>query len=148
MTVMKSEVTEEEIANVVKEIKKYGLNADVSRGEYRTVIGIIGHESRVDFSHLATLPGVKEARMIETPYRIISKEYSKRFGWEGETRVVQIGSVLIAGPCAVESKQQLFQIAERAKKAGAHILRAGVFKPWKRLHYRRSESIFSGGGFD
>ena len=67
MIIMKSEATKEEIANVVKEIKKYGLKADVSRGEYRTVIGLIGDESKVDFSHFTTLPGVKEAGGWKAP---------------------------------------------------------------------------------
>ena len=57
MIIMKAEATKEEIASVVKEIKKYGLKADVSQGEFRTVIGLIGDERRADFSHLATLPG-------------------------------------------------------------------------------------------
>ena len=142
MIIMKSEATKEEIANVVKEIKKYGLKADVSRGEYRTVIGLIGDESKVEFSHFATLPGVKEARGIETPYKLISKEYSKRFGLESEHRVVQAGNisiggdnlVFIAGPCTIESKPQLFRIAEEVKKAGAHILRGGIFKPRSSVH--------------
>lgn len=142
MIIMKSEATKEEVANVVKEIKKYGLKADVSRGEYRTVIGLVGDESKVDFSHFATLPGVREAMMVETPYKLISKEYSKRFGLEGEYRVIQAGNIsiggddlaFIAGPCTIESKSQLFKIAEEVKKAGAHILRGGIFKPRSSVH--------------
>jgi len=84
MIIMKAEATEKEIDNVVKEIKKYGLKADVSRGEYRTVIGLVGDERKAPFSHFAVLPGVKEAMMVETPYKLISKEYSKLFGMEGE----------------------------------------------------------------
>jgi 3-deoxy-7-phosphoheptulonate synthase len=142
MIIMKAEATEEEIANVVKEIKKYGLKADVSRGEYRTVIGLIGDERKIPFSHFAVLPGVKEALMVETPYKLISKEYSKLSGMESECRIIQVGSVsiggdepvFIAGPCAVESKQQLFRVAEGVKKAGAHILRGGIFKPRSSVH--------------
>jgi 3-deoxy-7-phosphoheptulonate synthase len=142
MIIMHSEATKEEIANVVERIRKYGLKADVSRGEYRTVIGLIGDESKVDFAQFATLPGVKEARGVETPYKLISKEYSKRFGLEGERRIVQVGNisvggdnpVFIAGPCTIESKPQLFRIAEEVKKAGAHILRGGIFKPRSSVH--------------
>ena len=76
MIIMKSEATKEEIDSVVKEIKKYGLKADISRGEYRTVIGLIGDESKVDFALFAALSGVKAARGVETPYKLISKEYS------------------------------------------------------------------------
>jgi len=142
MIIMKSEATKEEIANVVKEIKKYGLKADVSRGEFRTVIGLIGDERKVDFSHFATLPGVKEAMPVETPYKLISKEYSKRFDEEGEVGQIQVGNIIIggddlvfiAGPCTIESKPQLFRIAEEVKKAGTHILRGGIFKPRSSVH--------------
>lgn len=142
MIIMKAEATETEVANVVKEIEKYGLKADVSRGEYRTVIGLIGDERKVQFSHFAGLPGVKEAMMVETPYKLISREYGKLFGEEGECKIIKVGDisiggaepVFIAGPCAVENKKQLFKIAEGIKKAGAHILRGGIFKPRSSVH--------------
>ena len=142
MIVMKAEATKEEIASVVKEIKKYGLKADVSKGEFRTVIGLVGDESKIPFSHFAVLPGVKEAFMIETPFKLISREYGRRSAEVGEYRLVQLGQIsiggdepiFIAGPCAVESKQQLFKIAAGIKKAGAHILRGGIFKPRSSVH--------------
>ena len=142
MIIMKAEATEKEIANVVKEIKRYGLKADVSKGEYRTVIGLVGDERKAPFSHFAVLPGVKEAMMVETPYKLISKEYSKFFDEESEYRIIKVGNinigggepVFIAGPCAVETKQQMFKITEGIKKAGAHILRGGIFKPRSSVH--------------
>ena len=142
MIIMKAEATKAEINNVVKEIKKYGLKADVSRGEFRTVIGLVGDETKIPFPHFAVLPGVKEARMVETPYKLISREYSRRGSEESERRQIRVGNVsiggdepvYIAGPCAVESRQQLLRIAEGIKKAGAHILRGGVFKPRSSVH--------------
>ncbi len=142
MIIMKAEATDEEIARVVKEIKKYGLRADVSRGEFRTVIGLSGDERKLPFSHFAVLPGVKEAIMVEIPYKLISQEYGKLSHTEGEPRTITVGNVriggdepvFIAGPCAVESKRQLFRIAEGVKKAGAHILRGGIFKPRSSVH--------------
>lgn len=142
MIIMKAEATIEEIENVIKEVGKYGLKADVSKGEFRTVIGLVGDERKIPFAHFTVLPGVKEAMMIETPYKLINKEYGKLFDKEGERRVIKIGNVsiggdepvFIAGPCAVESRQQLFKIAEGAKKAGAHILRGGIFKPRSSVH--------------
>lgn len=142
MIIMKSEATKEEVANVVEEIKKYGLRADVSRGAYRTVIGLVGDESKIPFSHFTILPGVKEAFMVETPYKLISREYAGMSGPDIENRVIKVGDVeiggsepvFIAGPCAVESKEQLFRIAEGVKKAGAHILRGGIFKPRSSVH--------------
>jgi len=142
MIIMNSEASKEEIDNVVKEIKRFGLKADVSRGEFRTVIGLIGDERKADFSHLATLPGVKEAFPVESPYKLISREYSRRFDEAEERREITVGNVtiggeglvIIAGPCTVESKAQLFRIAEEVKKAGAHILRGGIFKPRSSVH--------------
>ncbi len=142
MIIMKAEATKEEIANVVKEVERYGLKADVSKGEFRTVIGLVGDERKIPFSHFAVLPGVKEAMMVETPYKLISKEYGKLSDEESGYRMIKVGNisvggdepVFIAGPCAVESKQQMFKITEGIKKAGAHILRGGIFKPRSSVH--------------
>jgi len=142
MIIMKADATREQVAQVIKEIKKYGLKADVSKGAYRTVIGLVGDETQVEFAHFATLPGVKEARMVETPYKLISREYNKLFETGGEPSVVKVGNIEIggdepiymAGPCAIESKEQLFKIAEGVKRAGAHILRGGIFKPRTSVH--------------
>jgi len=142
MIIMKADATPEQIKQVVKEVRRHGLRADVSTGEYKTVIGLIGDERKIPFTHFAALPGVKEAMMVETPYKLISREYSKFFEGAGEGMVIKVGSieiggnepVFIAGPCAVESKAQLYKIAEGVKKAGAHILRGGIFKPRSSVH--------------
>ena len=142
MIIMNTDATPEQIDQVVKEIKKYGLRADVSKGKYRTIIGLVGDERKAPFEHFAALPGVKEAMAVETPYKLISKEYSKFFEGEMEKSIVKVGNIeiggnepiFIAGPCAVEGKEQLLRIAEEAKKAGAHILRGGIFKPRSSVH--------------
>ncbi len=142
MIIMKTDATPAEMDQVVQEIKKYGLRASVSRGDYRTVIGLVGDESKIDFAHFATLPGVKEAMTVEAPYKLINREYNKLSETGEQPFVVRVGDIKIggdepvymAGPCAVESKEQLFRIAEGVKKAGAHILRGGVFKPRTSVH--------------
>lgn len=142
MIIMKSSAGTAEIERVVEEIKKKGLRADVSRGEIRTIIGIVGDESKVDFDRLAALPGVKEVRPVEAPYKLISREYGKAVVPEEELGVIKVKNVTIggeapvwiAGPCSVESRQQFNDIAEKVKKAGAHILRGGVFKPRSSVH--------------
>jgi len=142
MIIMKTDATKEQIEHVVKEIKRYGLRADVSKGAYKTVIGLIGDERKIPFDHFTVLPGVKEAMRVEIPYKLISREYSKFFEGASESMVIQVGNirigggepVFIAGPCAVESKEQLFKIAEGVKRAGAHILRGGIFKPRSSVH--------------
>lgn len=144
MMIMKMEATEEEIKQVIKEIRRHGLKADVSRGDFRTVIGLVGDERRVSFDHLSTLPGVKEVVKIETPYKLISREYGHAAdGTAGFSKTVNLGDnvhigngepIFMAGPCAVEKRDQLFRIAEDVKKAGAHILRGGIFKPRSSVH--------------
>ena len=141
MIIMNTDATIEQIDRVVKEIKGYGLRADVSRGAYRTVIGLVGDEAKIPFDHFAVLPGVREARMVDIRYKLISREYGETY--EGvEAMVIKVGDieiggnepVIIAGPCAVENKKQLFTIAEGIKKAGAHILRGGIFKARSSVH--------------
>ncbi|MFC1993026.1 3-deoxy-7-phosphoheptulonate synthase [Chloroflexota bacterium] len=142
MLIMKADATKEEIAHVIKEIKKYGLRADVSRGESRAVIGMVGDERKIPFPHFETLPGVKEVIRIETPYKLINREYTNRFEEGDGTKIIRVGNielggddpVFIAGPCAVESREQVLKIAEGVKKAGAHILRGGIFKPRSSVH--------------
>lgn len=137
MIIMKTDATSEEIGKVIDEVIKFGLRVDVSRGQYKTIIGLIGDERKIPFAHLAALPGVQEAFGIEIRYKLISWEYSKFYEEDNRRKIVKIGDVeiggdepvIVAGPCAVESKEQLFRIAEEVKKAGAHILRGGIFKP-------------------
>jgi 3-deoxy-7-phosphoheptulonate synthase len=142
MIIMKADATQEHIDNVIREITKHGLRADVSHGEYKTIIGLVGDERKVSFTYFASLPGVKEAIPVETPYKLISREYTKFFKGPSEDKHIKVGKitiggdkpVYIAGPCAVESKSQVKRIAEGVKKAGAHILRGGIFKPRSSVH--------------
>ncbi len=132
MLIMKVGATDEEVKRVIKEIKHYGLKADVSRGEFRTVIGLVGDERKIPFDHFAVLPGVKEVIKIEIPYKLISKEYARAAeGVEYFHKTIQIGNinlgngepVIMAGPCAVESAGQLRETAKAVKKAGAWVSR-------------------------
>jgi 3-deoxy-7-phosphoheptulonate synthase len=142
MIVMKTGATPEQVAGVVQEIKKRGFRADVSQGEIRTVIGIIGDERRMDFARLENLPGVKEVLRIETPYKLISREYNRLSEMDQTPFVIKVKDVdiggdkpvYVAGPCSVESREQLFRIAEEVKNAGANILRGGIFKPRSSVH--------------
>ncbi len=142
MIIMKTGATQEQIDNVVREITKYGFRGDVSNGEYKTIIGLVGDERKAPFEHFASLPGVKEAVRVETPYKLISREYTSALKGPDENKQIKIGPVTIgggkpvyiAGPCAVESKEQVLRIAEGVKRAGAHILRGGIFKPRSSVH--------------
>jgi 3-deoxy-7-phosphoheptulonate synthase len=142
MIIMDTNATQEQIHQVVQTVIRCGLKADVSRSEYKTVIDLVGDENRVPFAQLAALPGVQEAFKLETPYKLISREYTRFFRNPAENKLVQAGNVIIgdgrpvfiAGPCAVENYSQLMSIAEGVKKAGAHILRGGIFKPRSSVH--------------
>ena len=136
--VMKPNATEEDIQRVIKFIEeKYGLRVDVSRGEYQTLIGIIGDEDKVDFDRLTLFPGVERAYRITSRYRLVARSFFP------EDRVIDVKGVKIggknrpvfmAGPCAIESREQIFRIAREVKEAGADILRGGAFKPRTSVH--------------
>jgi 3-deoxy-7-phosphoheptulonate synthase len=142
MIIMEKGATKEQIDDVIAEVKKNGLRVDVSRGEFLTIIGLIGDENKISFANLALMPGVKEARMVETAYKLISRDYSEPFIAKEESRIVKVGDVriggdepvIMAGPCAVESKEQVFRIAKEVKAAGARILRGGIYKPRSSVH--------------
>ena len=151
MIIMKTDATEEDIQRVIAEVEGSGLRAAVIQGEYLTVVGPVGDERLLDFDKVSTLPGVKEAARVETPYKLIGREYAQFLAEPGAHQTVRIGNihigngepVIIAGPCAVESKQQIMRMAEEVKKAGAHILRGGIFKPRSSVH--SFQGIGSGG---
>lgn len=136
--IMKPGALEDEINYVVAFIEtRYGLRVDVSKGAFQTIIGIIGDENGVDFDMLQVLPGVERAHRIQIPYKLVSRSYSP------EDRVitvkgVKIGGreepVFIAGPCSIESRDQLYKIAKAVNAAGADILRGGAFKPRSSVH--------------
>ncbi|MFC1767391.1 3-deoxy-7-phosphoheptulonate synthase [Candidatus Margulisiibacteriota bacterium] len=133
MIVMKSDATDEQISHVTEVLKKKGFGVHLSRGTERTVIGAIGDKRSVDIENLLVLPGVADIVPIRKPFKLVSREFKK------EDTVVDIGNgikiggeqpvCIIAGPCSVESKEQIMQTAEAVKKAGAKALRGGAFKP-------------------
>jgi 3-deoxy-7-phosphoheptulonate synthase len=135
--VMKPSATKQQIDGVISKIKSAGLKADVSSGEYQTVIGIVGDEKKIDFDQVKSMDGVKDTIRIQVPYRLMSRSYIPK------DVVVKVGSISIgkdnppvyfAGPCSIESYDQLYRIAKQVKEAGAHILRGGAFKPRTSVH--------------
>jgi 3-deoxy-7-phosphoheptulonate synthase len=131
IVVMRPTATQDEVDGVKRTVEEHGLEAFLSVGEERTVIGVVGSDiERV--AHLGTLPGVEQVIRISSPYKLASVEHQV-----DRTRVringVQIGEgqelVVIAGPCAVESREQLFETARCVKREGARVLRGGAFKP-------------------
>ena len=130
--VMKSHATEKQIENVIQWIESVGYKAHPSTGVERTIIGVIGDErDKVELKQAEFLPGVEKTMPILKPYKLASRE-----SHEGDTVItvgsIQIGGpdfVVMAGPCAIESEEQLLESAYIVKKGGGQILRGGAFKP-------------------
>jgi 3-deoxy-7-phosphoheptulonate synthase len=142
--ILKQNVSDEQIAHVVERVEKLGLRTHLSRGQYRTIIGVIGDEAKIHASPISAIPGVAEVIPVLPPYKIASKE-----SHAGPTVVdvagVKIGGgnlAMIAGPCAVESADRMNSIAQAIVAAGANILRGGAFKP------RTSPYAYQGMGED
>jgi 3-deoxy-7-phosphoheptulonate synthase len=132
LVVMQNHATPEDIDRVVKTIEEMGYTARPMPGETRTTVGLIGNDGRVDGSRVEGLPGVAEVIHVSKPYKQVSRE------WHEENTVVTIAPgvsfgtgeiVVIAGPCSVESEEQIVEAARAVRAAGATALRGGAFKP-------------------
>ena len=142
--VMNKSATQDQIDNVLDRIKDKGLEASVSKGIEKTVIGAIGDERLLDEELLASLPGVEQALHIVKPYKIVARE------WHEEDSVINVSGhpiggkdiQIISGPCSVETPDQMQKAAKAVKAAGVKLMRGGAFKP------RTSPYTFQGVGFE
>ncbi|MFH2050483.1 MAG: 3-deoxy-7-phosphoheptulonate synthase, partial [bacterium] len=131
LIVMEINASKGAIDNICKLIEEMGLTAHPMPGAQRTAIGVTGNKSQVDSDRIMTQPGVKEIIHVTKPYKLVSREFypeSSVIDVDG----VKVGGddfVIIAGPCSVENRDQLFTIAESVAKSGAKILRGGAYKP-------------------
>ncbi len=129
--VMTSGATQEQIAQVCDEIARMGLKAHPITGTTRTAIGVTGNKTQVAADHLLMLSGVEDVNHVSSPYRLASRE-SHPDNTVVDVSGIRFGGaefVVIAGPCAVESREQLFVVAERVARAGAKLFRGGAYKP-------------------
>src|SRR6195256_1571221 len=142
--VIRPNSTQAEIDHVLDRIKELGFKPHLSQGEHPPIIGVIGDENKLLAEPLAAIAGVEQVLPIMKPFKLASREFNKR------DTVVTVGKVkigggclaMIAGPCAIEGREILDEIAGHVKKAGANILRGGAFKP------RTSPYSFQGMGED
>jgi 3-deoxy-7-phosphoheptulonate synthase len=146
LVVMQSHATEEQIRAVCDRIEALGFKAHPIPGAVRTAIGITGNTGAVDIGSLESMAGVGECIPVSKPYKLVSRDIKE------ENTVVRIptpsGEVtfggaavaMVAGPCAIESREQAFTVAERVKAAGARLFRGGAYKP------RTSPYSFQGMG--
>jgi 3-deoxy-7-phosphoheptulonate synthase len=143
MIVMQEGATEEQVRHVIERIEQVGARAHPSRGEFVTVIGAIGDDREIVASlSLEGEPGVDKVVPILKPFKLVSRDFR---GGDAAVavagRTIGAGSFgLIAGPCAVESREQTLASARACKAAGANFLRGGAYKP------RTSPYAFSGLG--
>lgn len=129
--VMKLNSTEAQIHHVIDKLEQLGFAAHLIMGTERIVIGAIGDRKVAESMGIEVLPGVEKLVPIMKPYKLVSREI-KDADTVVKVKNVSIGGkhlTVMAGPCAVESSEQIFETARRVKQAGAHILRGGAFKP-------------------
>jgi 3-deoxy-7-phosphoheptulonate synthase len=147
LVVMSVGATEEEVQDVRRHIEGDGMTPHESRGAQRIVIGVVGDvglRKEQVMNHLAVLPGVESVTPISKPFKLTSRDFHP------EDTVIKVGSATIgggsltvmAGPCSVESRDQMLRTADAVAEAGATVLRGGAFKP------RTSPYSFQGLGMD
>jgi 3-deoxy-7-phosphoheptulonate synthase len=143
LVVMRHGASDEAVQRVIDVIRELGYEARPIPGRNRTAVGLIGNDGRVDSGRIEALPDVLQILHVTQPYKQVSLE------WKPERTVVELpngtriggtGIALMAGPCSVESRDQIIEIAERLRAAGATVLRGGAFKP------RSSPYAFQGLG--
>jgi 3-deoxy-7-phosphoheptulonate synthase len=132
---MKPQASEEDVRRVCAKIEAMGYRAHPMPGAQRTAIGITGNRAPLEPAEFEILPGVAEAIPVSKPYKLVSREV------KNEDSVISVGPAgsgvavggpelaIIAGPCAIESREQAFAAAERVRRAGARLFRGGAFKP-------------------
>src|SRR5215211_5164195 len=132
LVVMQHGAAAEQVNRVVEVINEMGYEARPMPGAQRTAIGVVGNDGRIDASRLAALTGVQEIIHVTQPYKQVSRE------WRAESTVVTIAPgvsfggedvPVIAGPCSVESEEQIVESARMVRESGATALRGGAFKP-------------------
>jgi len=133
LVVMQSHATDEQVRAVCQKIEELGYRAHSMPGAQRTAIGITGNAGEVEPSALEEMPGVQELIQVSKPYKLVSRELKEentviRFHGSNAT-IGGKGLAIIAGPCAIESREQAFAIAERVHAAGAQFFRGGAYKP-------------------
>jgi 3-deoxy-7-phosphoheptulonate synthase len=144
LVVMRDHATQPEIQHIVDIVHEAGAETHLSQGEVKTVIGVVGEREIVYALDLEGFPGVQEVIRVLKPYKLVSRDF------QDEDTVVTVGAAsfgggalgVIAGPCSVESADQMMRTAEAVKAAGATMLRGGAYKP------RSSPYAFQGMGVE
>jgi 3-deoxy-7-phosphoheptulonate synthase len=133
LVVMKAQASEQQVRAVCEKIEKLGYRAHSMPGAQRTAIGITGNKGVVEQGTLEEMPGVQEVIKVSKPYKLVSRDVKEdntviRFAGTDAT-IGGPGLAIVAGPCAIESREQAFAVAERVHRAGAQFFRGGAYKP-------------------
>ena len=131
IAVLKHGTTEAQTQHLIDWLKNMNLDVHISQGKEVTILGLIGDTSRVDMELLGSLDIVESVKRVSEPFKQVNRKFHPL------DTVVQIGDAkvgggnfaMIAGPCSVESEEQIIEVATAVKAAGANILRGGAFKP-------------------
>ena len=133
IAILKAGTSKEQIANLIRWLENQGLKIHISDGDYHTVLGLVGDTSKIDMELLASLDIVQDVKRVSEPYKRCSRDF------QPQDTIIEIGQsgvklgggnfCIIAGPCSVETHEQIIDVAKSVKAAGANILRGGAFKP-------------------
>src|SRR6476659_2251076 len=140
--VIRPDATLDQIEHVIERVRELGFTPHVSRGESRTIVGVIGDETKPQAQNFSAIPGVEQVLPIMKPFKLASREFHKTDSavYVGKVKIGQGSLAMIAGPCAVENFEVMDTVAKYVKAGGANILRGGAFKP------RTSPYAFPGMG--
>ena len=142
---MQEAATEQQIQHVIEHLIRMGFSVHRSTGARQTVVAAVGARIDFDVRNLEVLSGVQEVHRISAPYKLAGRSFRPQGTVVEFANGLKVGGeevVVMAGPCSVESREQLFQVAEKVAKAGARTLRGGAFKP------RTSPYSFQGLGLE
>ncbi len=144
LVVLQKNATERDISTITAYIQELGFRSELIPGSMRTAIGVLGDKNYEAANSLAQFPGVKEIIRVTKPYKLVSREFKEDdtiINVDG-TKIGGKNFTVMAGPCSVESEEQLMAAASAVKQDGAHILRGGAYKP------RTTPYSFQGLGLD
>ena len=131
ITVLKHGTTPEQMDHLIQWLKHLNVDVHISHGKEVTVLGLIGDTSRVDMELLASLDMVSSVKRVSEPFKQANRKFHPTDSviMAGEVRIGGGNFAMIAGPCSVESEEQIIEVAQAVKAAGANILRGGAYKP-------------------
>src|SRR5215467_8659071 len=142
---MQDGASEDHIQHVIDQLVQMGFEVHRSTGALKTVLGGVGSQTDFDIREIEMMPGVQEVHRITSPYKLAGRSFRPEGTVVKFSNGLEVGGkgiVVMAGPCSVESREQLFAVSELIAKAGARVLRGGAFKP------RSSPYSFQGMGED